>query len=214
MSNMKNNQTRGDQITKDAPRHLKDHVLTERSKPGDYARVWHVGKPGTSCFHFKITTWPGYLSIYGSIGGMTLHRTNDMISWARGAVRDPRYFFEKSTQSSHKIKEWDDGCFEEWLEYEIEQDKLRLADGHSDILLWTPERIYQARRAACCDYQRPENALYDLLVEMGVEDAGEEVDCCFDFDSNSWWSLEAVKKFLELYTEAQHHEETQVPPVH
>jgi hypothetical protein len=61
--------TRGESVQQDAPRHLADHVLTERSKPGDYARVWHVGKPGTSDFHYKIVTWPGYLSIYGDIGG-------------------------------------------------------------------------------------------------------------------------------------------------
>ena len=206
-------QTRRKSIEKSAPGYLKDHVLTERSKPGDYARVWHVGKPGTSDFHYKIVVWPGYLSVYGDIGGMTLKRDYDMISWSRGAVKSPRYFFEKADQNSGKMRAWDEGSFEEWLEHVIEQDKLDLDNGHVDALRWTTERITEARRAADCDHQRPEIALYELLEEMGILDAWEDVDCCLDFDSNSWWSLEAVKKFLELYDEAKHHDE-KLPPVH
>lgn len=193
-----------DKIAELAQRDFADHVIREKSNPGDYARVFWCGKPdGSSIMHFKVVVFPGYLMVTGDVGDIVLFRDTDMIAWCRSAVRSPSYFFEKATMSREQKRCWTDEAFEDWLTDAIEQDKRAVEDGDYDEVIWSEQRVKEVREAASSYDRRPEEAVYEKLTELGLSDCYEDIDACYDFTPNCWWSLECVKKFLSLYDAMQ-----------
>jgi hypothetical protein len=84
---------------------LKDierHTLTVVRDDGLHRQLW-FGRPGTSCMHFQIITWPGYLCYTGDMGTYVFKRLEDMLQFFRHEKRpnrkpyqiDFRYWDEK-----------------------------------------------------------------------------------------------------------------------
>ncbi len=175
---------------------FKDHVVTPLSRPDDYARAWKCAKPGTGTYGFRVVVWPGYLTIQGDIGGLTLCRCEDMISWCRRSVRDPSYFFSKvADPGSRKLQEYSQAEFLRWLEYSIEADQ---ESGDGEPRFWTEKRIRSAKDLADGFRDSALRDLHDFLDHEGYPDAWESVESWEDWSPHCYWSLEAVKCFLRL----------------
>lgn len=52
-------------------------------------------RPGSSVYHFHITTWPGYLCISGDMECFVFSRLPDMFEFFRGSRINPSYWSEK-----------------------------------------------------------------------------------------------------------------------
>lgn len=84
-------------------RDVRNHKLTILRDDGLYRHV-RMKAPGTSCMHFDLITWPGYLCYTGDMGTYVFTRLADMFSFFRANERnwlrpldsiDHRYWAEK-----------------------------------------------------------------------------------------------------------------------
>lgn len=62
---------------------VKDHKLSIIRDDGVYRHI-RLAEPGTSCMHFDLITWPGYLCYTGDMGTYVFTRTQDMFCFFRG----------------------------------------------------------------------------------------------------------------------------------
>jgi len=83
---------------KEEARFTKDtaeHVMTILHNDGLYRHL-RFKKPGTMFYYFDLITWPGHLTIAGDMGTYTFERTEDMLTFFRGAGDiNPQYWSEK-----------------------------------------------------------------------------------------------------------------------
>lgn len=63
-------------------RDVRNHKMTIELDQGVH-RCLYFGTPGTGCYHFRITTWPGHLAISGDCGSYTFARLRDMFELFR-----------------------------------------------------------------------------------------------------------------------------------
>lgn len=84
-------------------RDVAEHVVKVIRDDGVYRHI-RFHKPGTSCQHFDLLTWPGYLCYTGDMGTYVFSRTTDMFEFFRtdqqhakpGELRiNRRYWSEK-----------------------------------------------------------------------------------------------------------------------
>lgn len=61
---------------------VKGHEMITLHDDGVYRHI-RFKRPGTSCMHFDLVTWPGYLAYSGDMGCYVFCRTNDMFSFFR-----------------------------------------------------------------------------------------------------------------------------------
>ncbi len=87
------------------------HQLQIRLDQGIYRHL-QCRKPGDSCYHFSIVTWPGYLAVSGDMGEYIFCRLHDMFSFFRspkGEINIP-YWAEKceaADTNGRGIQEYD-----------------------------------------------------------------------------------------------------------
>ena len=71
-------------------RFLKDvaaHIMTIELDQGVHRSI-RFGQPGTSCMHFRLTTWPGHLAFSGDMGTFVFERLADMFQFFRARPED------------------------------------------------------------------------------------------------------------------------------
>lgn len=79
-------------------------------------------RPGTSCMHFQVLTWPGYLCYTGDMGTFVFQRLEDMFQFFRARQRDSlyqidfRYWAEKVEAGNRAgegdgVSKWDADSF-------------------------------------------------------------------------------------------------------
>jgi len=108
-------------------------------------RCLYFGRPGSSIYHFRISTWPGHLCISGDAGTFVFQRTEDMFKFFRGDDINPNYWEEKIEAESsfggtrkfdvdelknsirHYIEDQDDE-----FKQEIEDDLIYFLDGEGE----------------------------------------------------------------------------------
>lgn len=61
---------------------VQDHKMTVIKDDGVHRHI-RFAKPGTSCMHFDLTTWPGYLCYSGDMGTYVFSRLRDMFEFFR-----------------------------------------------------------------------------------------------------------------------------------
>ena len=61
-----------------------EHRMKVHMDNGVYRHL-EFSKPGTNCYRFDITTWPGYLCVTGDMGTWTFSRLRDMFEFFGGA---------------------------------------------------------------------------------------------------------------------------------
>ena len=113
-----------------AAKAFADHVATVMLDQGMY-RSWRCQKPGSWMHGFDITTTPGNLIVTGDVGDLVLTRTNDMIAWARGSIRDPHYFSSKVVRDI-PTEEWSYAKSLEWINEEIADVEREEAEARAD----------------------------------------------------------------------------------
>jgi hypothetical protein len=95
---------------------VKDHRLTIIRDDGVYRHI-RLSRPGTSCYHFDLITWPGYLCYCGDMGTYVFSRVADMFNFFRKDSEkmfsiDRRYWAEKcQAKDGSGIKEFDEDLF-------------------------------------------------------------------------------------------------------
>ena len=81
-------------------RDVAQHTMTAIKDDGLHRHLW-FGRPGTSCMHFALITWPGYLCYTGDMGTYVFRRLDDMLCFFRRGPKDQafridmRYWAEK-----------------------------------------------------------------------------------------------------------------------
>ncbi|RWR30510.1 hypothetical protein D2T29_12630 [Sinirhodobacter populi] len=65
-------------------RDVRDHAMTIELDQGVHRSIL-FSRPGSSACHFRLNTWPGYLSVSGEMGSYTFFRMHDMFSFFRFA---------------------------------------------------------------------------------------------------------------------------------
>lgn len=138
-------------------RDVATHELTIIRNDGLYRHL-RFSRPGSSCMHFDLITWPGHLCYTGDMGTYVFQRTKDMLEFFRRDSREdlsinPGYWSEKvlaadGGRSPGCVFEYDhqkylDAVLEYqggWLEglSEEHQDELKEAVW-DDVLHWADE---------------------------------------------------------------------------
>ena len=130
-------------------------------------RHLHFGVPGTSCMHFQILTFPGYLVYTGDMGSFIFQRTEDMFCFFRTSpARKERpyinedYWAEKleahDKHAGHEKYEPDifkrrvieyfrDHCRDESLNHAARRELWE--EVKNDVLSYADENEYEARSA-------------------------------------------------------------------
>jgi hypothetical protein len=91
-------------------------------------------EPGTWCYGFHITTWPGHLCISGDMGCYVFARSPDMFQFFRGERINPQYWSEKlqadSVRSGHKAfsgKVFREAIKRDFMGWRFEEGESRVA---------------------------------------------------------------------------------------
>lgn len=129
---------------------VASHTLTVQHDDGVFRHL-KLGKPGTYCMSFMLTTWPGHLAISGDMGTYVFNRLDDMFDFfrtkpqeRRNGVREelpinPQYWAEKCEAMDTRngrgegIKEYDrdrlrDNAKQAWEDHfsdELEGEKAK-----------------------------------------------------------------------------------------
>ena len=121
-------------------RDIQRHELIVLRDDGVYRHIL-VKAPGTSCMHFNIVTFPGYLVYTGDMGAYTFTRIRDMFEFFRPRKRgfggiNPQYWAEKLTATnchgehcSYGAAEWSDDRFKEVIKERFEEHFAELYPG-------------------------------------------------------------------------------------
>lgn len=122
---------------------VKDHEMTIEHDDGVH-RCVKFSKPNSSCFYFRLTTWPGHLCFSGDMGCYVFSRLPDMFDFFRTPNGDLSinscYWHEKLVSVSRfgGLVEWSRESFEEvvreYVSEHLEHKELGLRDA---ILLWS-----------------------------------------------------------------------------
>jgi hypothetical protein len=151
-------------------------------------------------YGFYVVLSPGAAMVYGDVGTcLILHydlRTEDA-SWLRGAVKSPQYLFEKMHRPPNRFYTGDAIAFlEEHFKEQLDDAKERQAENEDkDFKLpETPEYLREARELAEHG-ELHQGRWAELMNEHGFDDAysigtGPDTDC--------YWSLHALKTFIDL----------------
>ena len=102
---------------KDVQKPGAEHVI-EVIKDDELYRHLRFKRPGTTCMHFDIVTWPGHLAYSGDMGSYTFTRLWDMFEFFRRKVGDDidfRYWAEKciAADNGDGIEKWSRDAFGE-----------------------------------------------------------------------------------------------------
>lgn len=85
-------------ITKQFSRDIAEHAIEIIRNDGIYRHI-RFSQPNTSCMHFDLITWPGYLCYTGDMGTYVFTRLHDMFEFFRRRDKsysiDMRYWAEK-----------------------------------------------------------------------------------------------------------------------
>ena len=172
------------QIAQLAASSFREHQL-ELTRDDGLFRSWRCGKPGCCNYAFKVVTFPGTLLVTGDLGTLVVQRTDDMIDWARSAIRSLGYFAEKvipeittrefspevTIESLQRLEEdWYNGEMPEDMDEEVTLLIVDLKNGEIG-----------------------QDEVLRRLDDAGVSDAWELSMTCYK--SRFLWQVEALKWF-------------------
>jgi len=201
MENKKQRRESFERYAKDA---FAEHILTPEQTEGP-VKMWLCHKPGMGMYHFRVISAPGMLTVYGDIGDNILAASDkDLIPWLRSAVKSPDYLMGKIVGARKRA---------EFIEGEVEEmfDWMLKCAGYDPTL--TGEKAKEQEEDSCIKATRKviedtkENRNYDYDDRFGhsfceaFHEAGgdsETMDCLFDYDSDTLWTLGCLRKFIEL----------------
>jgi hypothetical protein len=179
--------TGANEIAGYAKKAFETHELTVEQANGP-VRMWHCGKPGTGIYSFRVVAAPGFISIYGDVGdGMLAAYDRDMVAWLGGAIRSPSYLFSKMIKSRKVFRaDLARNLLKELVD-EADEDNKEKAEKMVENILdnWN-------------DDPPDEHGFefFNAAYEAGVD--SEYFDSVMDHCADDYWTLECLKKFVEL----------------
>lgn len=153
--------------------------------------MWLCHRPGSGMYHFRVVAGPGMLLVYGDVGDhMLQNHDKDMVKWlVDGAVNSTEYLISKFT---HRPKVF------------FSHEAMLLLNSMVDDAFDDHEREYMGNiRAEVLDGWSPDTESGDGHdFAKAFYGAGGDIECVnqtFDYDSDVYWTVECLKKFVELY---------------
>lgn len=158
---------------------ISSHKLTVVKDDGVHRHLW-FGRPGSSCMHFQLVTWPGYLCYTGDMGTYVFTRLADMFEFFRRGEGDRKYridyrYWAEKVEAADKhdgITEFSEAEFEREVKRYL-KDWIR---GHADRTtreerreLW--DAVMDEVLDAAADYRgdRKQVALHDFHHRVNAE---------------------------------------------
>ena len=142
-------------------------------------KMWYCGKKGTGMYSFRVIAAPGMLLVYGDVGDYMLQANDrDLIPWICGAIKSENYVIGKMVHK-HRV----------FLEDEAELLLQRLANKDFTNRVrdrWNKE--YDGEHEFC-------RAFYEEGGEISY------LESVMDHESSVYWTMECLKKFVELHNE-------------
>lgn len=180
-------------LAKDA---FADHSIRVRLNEGMF-RSWRCQQVGSWMYGFDIHTAPGSLTVSGDIGFMHFVRQLDMISWARGSIKDRQYLASKVPHDI-KTREYDrdiaEAVVREWFESARDPDGICGDNGLNKIAQMEDAGYSESELVGF--HCESENEFYLAMIDSGMYD-GCDLPDCKNYTSNFLWCVEALKWFLE-----------------
>lgn len=105
---------------------VRDHEMIIIKDDGAYRHV-RFKKPGTTCMHFDLITWPGYLCYTGDMGTYIFSRLRDMFEFFR---TDREYNQSRGRQLGINLSYW--------------AEKAEAKDRHSGIMEFSEDLFNRA----------------------------------------------------------------------
>lgn len=173
-------------ITEVARESLANHRLVPEQTEGP-VRMWYCGEPGTGIYSFRVIAAPFMILVYGDIGDYMLQASErDLIPWLRGAVKSEHYLISKFV---HKQ--------EVYLPEEADLLLKGLAREYADDdYSGGLQKIGQIRSNWNKDYDGFDKFAEEFVC-AGFE--SELLKSVTDFESDIYWTVECLKKFVDLY---------------
>ncbi|MCW1932648.1 hypothetical protein [Pararhodobacter zhoushanensis] len=188
------------------------HEMTIELDQGVHRSI-RFGRPGSSVYHFRLTTWAGHLAISGDMGTYVFARHHDMFTFFRPVAGkleiNPQYWHEKMQAGCKygSAKTFSDECFKSAVKDMTDRWETTL--GEADDL--RKEIADELLNGDCSN----EHEAYELLRDFSSRDGHEFTDVG-DYDLTDWshgflWALYAIvwgiKKYDQLKdgrTQADH----------
>lgn len=202
-------------------RDISRHQLIVHHDDGVYRHI--TGKrPGTSCMHFNVVTFPGYLAYTGDMGAYTFCRTHDMFTFfrqkpGRFGYINPHYWAEKLEATncngenvSHGAAEWSDDRFKEVIteyfndhfascepdEYDTEEERTKFAEMKAEVWEQIQDEIFG------CDNLEHEG--YTAARDFNHKESGLEFNDLWDHRFTDWsrsflWACYAITWAITKY---------------
>lgn len=134
---------------------VRTHQMAVEHDDGVYRSV-RFARPGTSAYHFVLTSWPGHIAMSGDMGSLVLSRVRDMFAWCDGSTMrvDMHYWHEKAVATSARSDplEYDERLFEQAVRDDFRLHGFRSFrsaravwnDVKDDLLECLPEHQHEA----------------------------------------------------------------------
>jgi hypothetical protein len=186
-------------------RDVRNHKITIENDNGVH-RCIHLGRPGSSAYHFRLITFPGGLAISGDMGDYTFTRLNDMFEFFRDGQMlnqiNKGYWHEKMrAQDKHcPSQEFSVSLWKEAITSNSEEWEIRLGDSEKimdhlqeELLEIQPENIHEAYELIN-DYQSPEGHYFqDFEARL------------MDYSMHFKWCLYAIVWGIKQYDLVKEH---------
>ena len=181
-----------------------DHILKPEQTEGP-VRMWLCHKPETGIYHFRVVAAPGMIAVYGDVGENILRAYDiDLVPWLRGSVKSPDYLISKIV-GAEKRKEFIEGevepMFANMLEcagYDPALTDEDAEEQEEDSYIKEAHRIIEeTKENRNPDYDSANGHNFCEAFHSAGGDS-ELLDCLFDYDSDTLWTLNCLKKFVEL----------------
>ena len=169
-----------------------NHTLKVEQDQGP-VRMWLCSRPGTGMYHFRVVAAPGWLAVYGDVGNHMLSANDkDLIPWLKRSVKSYDYLISKF----ENVLDLKDTFFPEEAEKLLEECDA------------------EGMMAETYPYDSQGQKFVDKVREDWDKEYGDHHDFCsafynaggdpelldrvVDFGPSVWWTVECLKKFVEL----------------
>ncbi|KKL79323.1 hypothetical protein LCGC14_2016010 [marine sediment metagenome] len=158
-------------------------------------KMWYCGEKGTRMYSFRVIAGPGMLLVYGDVGNFMLQaHDHDLIPWIRGAIKSENYVIRKMVRK-HKV----------FLDDEAELLLQRLVNDAEECDLTDDDEVGKVR-----DFTNRVRDRWDReydeeheFCKAFYEEGGEAsyLESVMGHELSVYWTIECLKKFVELYNE-------------
>lgn len=156
-------------------------------------------------YHYRVISAPRMLTVYGDVGdNIIVNHDKDMVEWLRKAIRSPEYVISKFVYRPTEF--FDDSAKEllnrlieearetdEELGYNIDEDDNKIIGMYESEATKFKVNVLNDWDSEYDDGHDFAKAFYNNGGDV------EYLNSVSDYNSSVYWTLECLKKFVELY---------------